>query len=128
MSKVMQCFHFSTSQENGKTMNIKIAASCILIGAALAPIVAQANVQDSNCRHSVQSVRGAEITARIKAKLAEEKVSSLASITIDTDANGAVLMCGTVRSEQEADLIIFRVHRIKGVTAVRSDFDIPSDK
>lgn len=109
-------------------MKIKFAASCIVIGTMLAPIFVEAAGQDSNCKYPTTSAEGAAITARIKAKLAEEKISSLAIITIDTDAKGAVRLCGKVNSEQEADNIIFTVHRIEGVTAVRSLFDFESDK
>jgi propanediol dehydratase small subunit len=119
--------------EKLKTMMIKFAAGCILIGTVLASIAAQAAAPAAapaagpTCKYPVASAKGAEITAHIKARLAEVKVSSLADITVDTDDKGAVLMCGKVKSEQEADTIIFNVHRVPGVTAVRSDFDMPGD-
>jgi len=109
-------------------MKIKIAASCIVIGIALAPIVAEAADQDSSCKHPTTSVKGAIIAASIKAKLAEEKIDSLPNMTVDSDAKGEVLLCGRVKTEQEADTIIFFVHRVQGVTAVKSYFEIPGDK
>ena len=108
-------------------MMIKFAPSGIVIAIALAPILAQAADTDASCKHPTASIKGAAVTASIKAKLAEEKISSLPSITVDTDAQGEVLMCGKVKSEQEADTIIFFVHRVKGVTAVKSYFEMPSD-
>jgi hyperosmotically inducible protein len=109
-------------------MKIKLATSCVVIGAMLTPIFAHAADQDSDRKHPMTFVKDSVITAKIKAKLAEEKISSLATITVDTDADGKVFLSGKVKSEQEADTIIFTVHRIEGVTAVRSDFRIPGDK
>jgi hyperosmotically inducible periplasmic protein len=109
-------------------MKIKLATTCIIIGTLLAPIVAHAADQDSDHKHPMTFVKDSVITAKIKAKLAEANLSSLANITVDTDANGAVFLSGKVKSEQEADTIIFIVHRIEGVTAVKSDFRITDDK
>jgi hyperosmotically inducible periplasmic protein len=130
--KIIELYAFFTAlinpNDHGKTMKIKLAKTCIIIGAALAPIVAHAADQDSDRKDPMAYVKDSVITAKIKAKLAEEKIGSLASITVDTDANGKVYLGGTVKSEQEADNIIFFVHRIEGVTAVRSTFRIPGDK
>ena len=109
-------------------MRINLAKACIIIGTALVPIVTHAADQDSDRKNPMEFVKDSVITAKIKAKLAEEKVGNLATITVDTDANGKVYLGGTVKSEQEADNIIFFVHRIEGVTAVRSTFRIKGDK
>ena len=108
-------------------MKIKLAKTCIIIAAALAPVIAHAADQDSNRKDTMTFVKDSVITAKIKAKLAEEKVSSLATVTVDTDANGKVFLGGKVKTEQEADTIIFLTHRIEGVTAVRSTFRITGD-
>jgi len=109
-------------------MKMKFAASCIVIATALAPIVALGADQGSGLKQPVTFVKDSELAARIKARLAQEKFSSLPNITIETDAKGAVKLSGRVTSEKEADNIIFIVHRIEGVTAVRSYFAIPGDK
>ena len=93
-------------------MKIKLAKTCIIIAAALAPVIAHAADQDSNRKDTMTFVKDSVITAKIKAKLAEEKVSILG---------------GKVKTEQEADTIIFLTHRIEGVTAVRSTFRITGD-
>ena len=107
-------------------MKLKFAASAIIIGTALSP--AYSADQGADPKYATTVVKDSEITAKIKAKLAEEKFSSLATITIKTDAKGAVFLSGNVKSEQEADQLILHVHRIEGVTAVKSDFRIVDDK
>ena len=107
-------------------MKLKLAASAIVIGTALAP--AYSADQGSDPKYATASAKGPEITAKIKAKLTEEKISSLATITIETDANGAVVLSGKVKSEQEAESITRHVRMIEGVTRVKSNFFIPNDK
>ena len=109
-------------------MKIKLATACIAISTVLAPINAHSADQDSDRKQPMTFVKDSVITAKIKAKLAEEKVGSLADITVDTDAEGKVFLGGKVKSEQEADNIIGIVHRVEGVTAVKSVFRIPADK
>ena len=110
------------------TMKAKFAASAIAIGTALAPMLVPAADQDPARNHPAAFVKDAELTSRIKARLTEEKLSSLANITIDADVKGAVILRGKVQSEQDADRMIFIVHRIAGVTAVKSLFSIAGDK
>jgi hyperosmotically inducible protein len=107
-------------------MKIKLATSCIVIGIALAP--AHAADQDSDRKEPMTFVKDSVITAKVKAKLAEEKIGSLATISVDTDANGKVFLKGKVKSEQEADRIISLTRRIEGVKAVRSEFSVADDK
>lgn len=109
-------------------MKIEFAAGCIAIGAVLAPIVTHAANLDPGRKPALTAAQDAELTARIKARLAEEKFSSLPNITIDSDAKGAVYLRGKVKTEQEADRMISTVHWVKGVTAVKSLFSITDDK
>ena len=109
-------------------MKINLAKACIIIGTALAPIVAHAADQDSGSKQTMNVAKDPALATKIRARLAEEKFSSLPDITIDADANGAVSMTGKVKSEQEADNIIFIVHRVEGVKAVKSNFRLTSDK
>jgi osmotically-inducible protein OsmY len=68
------------------------------------------------------------LSSRIRARLSEEKFSSLPNISIQSDAKGAVVMSGRISSEQEADRMLFIVHRIQGVTAVKSFFSMAGEK
>ena len=72
-------------------MKIKLATTCFVIGALLAPVAALAADGDSDRTHPMTFVKDSVITAKIKAKLAEEKMSSLAHIKVDTDSKGAVV-------------------------------------
>ena len=109
-------------------MKIQLATSCILLATVLAPIVVPAADQGADAKQSVAFVKDSELTARIKARLAEGKFASLPNITIESDAKGAVFLSGKVDSVREADKIILTVHRIEGVKAVKSLFSVPSDK
>jgi len=109
-------------------MKMRFATCCIAIATALGPSIGDAADRASEHKPPVISAKDSELTARIKARLAEEKFSSLPNISIDSDARGAVFLRGKVRTEQEADNIVSTVHRMKGVTAVRSLFSITDEK
>jgi osmotically-inducible protein OsmY len=109
-------------------MKIKFATLCIVIGTVFAPVAVHAADQDSGSKQTMTVAKDPALATKIRARLAEEKFSSLPDITIDADANGAVVMTGKVKSEQEADNIIFIVHRVEGVKAVKSNFRLTSDK
>jgi len=124
--KLLLHLHFFTALENGKTMKIKLATSCIIIGTMLAP--AYAADQNPEKKQAMTEVKDSPLAAKVRAKLAEEKFSSLPDITIDTDATGKVFLGGRVKSEQEADRITKTVRMMEGVTAVRGAFQVPGDK
>ena len=109
-------------------MKIKLATSCIAIGTMLAPIVVNAADQAPEQKPAMTAAKDSPLTAKVKARLAEEKFSSLPDITIDSDATGKVFLGGKVKSEQEADKITKIVRMMEGVTAVRGTFQVPGDK
>jgi hyperosmotically inducible protein len=108
-------------------MKVQLIASCLLIGPLLAPAAALAEDRDSDRTHPMNYVEDSAITAKIKAKLAEEKMSSLAHIRVDTDNKGAVVLSGTVRSQEELDRAVSIAHRTEGVTSVKSELKIRKD-
>lgn len=108
-------------------MKIKFAASCVVIGTLLAPIAAYAADADSGRTRSTNLVKDAVITTKIKAKLAEEKLSSLAHIKVKTDAKGAVLLRGKVKTQEEADKAVSIARATEGVTSVKSSIRVKKD-
>ena len=105
-------------------MKIKLATTCCVIGALLAPVAAYAADGDSDRSHPMAFVKDSVITTKIKAKLAEEKMSSLTHIKVDTDAKGAVVLKGKVKTQAEADKAVAIAHETEGVTSVKSNIRV----
>lgn len=103
-------------------MNAKLATGCFIIASLLAPLAAIA--ADADLKHPAAFVEDSVVTTKIKAKLAKEKMASLAHISVDTDNKGAVVLSGTVKSKQEADKAVAIAHATEGVTSVKSDIQI----
>jgi hyperosmotically inducible protein len=107
-------------------MKITLASTCFVIAALLAPVAAHAADGDADRTHPMTFVKDSVITAKIKAKLAEEKLSSLAHIKVDTDAKGAVVLGGKVKTQEEADKAVSIARGTEGVTSVKSNIRIKS--
>jgi hyperosmotically inducible protein len=105
-------------------MKIKLATTCFVIGTLLAPVAVLAADGDSDRTHPMTFVKDSVITAKIKAKLAEEKISSLAHIKVDTDAKGAVVLRGKVKTQDEADKAVSIARATEGVTSVNSSIRV----
>ncbi len=114
----------SHTLKEGQTMRIKLATACFVIGTLLAPVAVLAADGDTDRAHPKAFVKDSVITVKIKAKLAEEKLSSLAHIKVDTDAKGAVVLGGTVKTKEEADKAVATARAIEGVTSVKSNIKI----
>jgi hyperosmotically inducible protein len=72
------------------------AMSCLVAGVLLAPVAAMAmDDQDTDRSHPKAFVKDSAITTKIKTRLAEEHVTSLGRIHVDTDQDGAVWLSGT---------------------------------
>jgi len=108
-------------------MRIKFATGCFVIGALLSPIAAHAADPDSDRSHPLTFVKDSVITTKIKAKLADEKMSSLTHIKVDTDSKGAVVLSGKVGTQEEADKIVSIARETEGVTSVKSKIRIKND-
>ncbi len=109
-------------------MNTKFAASCVVIATFLAPIAAYAADADSGSARTKNAVKHAVITTKIKAKLAEEKLSSLAHIKVKTDAKGAVQLRGKVKTREEADKAVSIARETEGVTSVKSSIRVEGER
>ena len=108
------------------TMKIKLATTCFVIGTLLAPIAAHAedSVTDTDRTSPKTFVKDSVITTKVKARLAEEKMSSLVHIAVDTDNKGAVILSGNVKSQKEADKAVSIARETEGVTSVESNLKI----
>jgi len=108
-------------------MKIKLATACFVIGTLLTPVLAHAD-GDTDRKHPITFVKDSAITVKVKAMLADEKVSTLAHIKVDTDAKGQVVLSGTVKSQEEADKAVGIARNVEGVTSVTSKLKIKKAK
>lgn len=105
-------------------MRTKLASTCFLIAAVLAPTAALADAASSDRKHPATYMEDSLITAKIKAKLAGEKMSSLGHIKVDTDHKGAVTLSGSVDSQALADKAVAIARETEGVTGVTSTIKV----
>jgi hyperosmotically inducible protein len=108
-------------------MKITLASSCFLLAAVLTPVAAFAADSDSDRAHPLTFVADSVITTKVKAKLADEHMSSLAHIGVDTDAKGGVVLSGSARSQKDADTAVSIARATEGVTSVTSTIAIKKD-
>lgn len=105
-------------------MKIKLATSIFVIGTLLAPVISHAEDADSDRMHPMTFVKDSVITTKIKAKLADEKMSSLVHVKVDTDAKGVVVLSGNVKTKAEADKAVAIAHETEGVTSVMNKIKV----
>jgi hyperosmotically inducible protein len=108
-------------------MNTKLTTACFVLAAILAPVAAFAGDSDSDRTHPMTFVKDSIITTKVKAKLADEKMGSLAHISVDTDAKGAVVLSGKARSQKDADNAVALARETEGVTSVTSTITVQKD-
>ena len=109
-------------------MNTKLAASCFVAGALMLPIAGHSADADSNRSSPKAYVKDSVITTKIKAELAEQKLSSLVRIRVDTDKKGMVTLNGTAKSQDAADKAVSIARAVKGVTSVESHIKVAAGK
>lgn len=107
-------------------MKTLIATGAVLAGFAMLPLCAHADA-DTDRTHLLSYVQDSAITVKVKAKLADEKMRSLAHISVDTDAKGAVSLSGTARTQQDVDKAIAIARDTDGVTSVSSTIRVKAD-
>ena len=108
-------------------MKTNLAATCLILGTLLAPVATYAEDRDADRAHPMTYVKDSVITTKVKAKLADEKMSSLARIQVDTDSKGAVLLSGNVRTEEEKIKAASIARGTEGVTSVTSNLVVKKD-
>lgn len=109
-------------------MKIKLATTCFVVGTLLAPIGAYADDRNADRSQPMTFVKDSVITTKVKAKLAEEKMSSLLHVSVDTDAKGAVVLSGNVKTQDEAGKAVSIARATEGVTSVKSNIQIKKDE
>lgn len=108
-------------------MRTKLATTCFVICAMLAPVVALAADSDADRSNPEHFVKDSVITTKIKTKLASEHIGSAAHIRVETDRNGVVWLSGTVNSREEAEQAVAIARDTEGVKSVRSDLKVRKD-
>jgi hyperosmotically inducible periplasmic protein len=109
-------------------MKSKLAIAALAIGTMLVPTFGQAaGDQDQDRSHPKTFVKDSAITTKIKAKLAAEKFSSLATIHVDTDANGVVWLSGTAKSQDQIDHAVAIARGTENVRDVKSSLKVKAD-
>ena len=102
----------------------QLFTACVVAGSLLAPVVARAADGDADRAHPVAFVKDSVITTKVKAKLAAEKLRSLAHVHVDTDSNGMVVLSGNVKTQDMADKAVTIARATEGVTSVQSNITI----
>ena len=108
-------------------MKYKLATTCFVMGAMLAPVLAYADT-DADRANPATFVKDSAITTKIKTQLASEHLGSLKHISVDTDRDGVVWMTGTVNNQTEADQAIRIARNTEGVKAVKSNLKVQKDR
>jgi hyperosmotically inducible protein len=109
-------------------MNTKILTACFVVAALASPFVARAaEVGEKDRAHPVSYVKDSIVTTKIKTKLAAEKMSSLAKIQVDTDANGMVVLSGTARTQEAVDKAASIARDTEGVVSVQNNITVKKD-
>ncbi|SEH30835.1 BON domain-containing protein [Magnetospirillum fulvum] len=109
-------------------MTYRIASICLALAVMLSPVFIGIANAESDRAHAETYVKDSAITTKVKAKLAEEKVRTLLDVKVETDSKGEVELSGTVASQAEIDKAVAIARAVAGVTSVKSELMIKSDK
>ena len=113
-------------------MKTTLTVATLVLGAALVPTFGYAQTttttaptmsSDTETHH----MKDAEITTKIKAKLASEHISSLERIHVDTDGDGKVVLSGTARSQGDIDKAVSIAQNTEHVTSVQNNLTVKAD-
>lgn len=104
----------------------KLLALCFLSLGALLGIGAVLAADDADAVASSTRVfvRDSAITTKVKAKLAEDHLTSLARIHVETDKDGVVWLTGTAKTQQAIDTAVTLAEGVEHVRSVHSDVTV----
>lgn len=109
-------------------MKTKLAVTCLIIGASLAPVASfSSDDADADRSHAKAFVKDSAITTKIKSKLAAAHLASLAHMHVDTDENGVVWLSGSAKSQDEIDKAVSIASGTEGVKVVKNDMKVKKD-
>jgi hyperosmotically inducible protein len=115
-------------QERSVPLKSKLAIAGLIVGAVLMPTFGQAaDDQDKDRTQPKAFVKDSAITTKVKAKLAAQQLSSLATIHVDTDANGVVVLSGTAKSQEQIDKAVEIARSTENVRDVKSTLTVKKD-
>jgi hyperosmotically inducible protein len=106
--------------------NIRLILTYLVF--AILTFPALGHSEDTTTSPTKTYVNDSVITSKIKADLAEEKVSSLIHIKVDTDSLGAVTLSGEVESQPLSDKASAIAQAVKGVNSVENNLKIVPKK
>lgn len=107
-------------------MNTKLVLSLIIAASLSLPVLGYA--AETETHKTKTYVKDSVITSKIKKDLAEEKLSSLVHIKVETDEAGAVTLKGKVETQDLADKAESIAKAVEGVTSVKSELKIVPKK
>ena len=105
-------------------MRTKLAATCFIMGTLFVPLAVYAADSDKDRSSPKDFVTDSVITTKIKAKLAEEKLSSAMHIKVDTDNKGVVQLSGTAKTQADADKAGSIARAVEGVASVENNIRV----
>ena len=109
-------------------MYTKLVTTGLLAGALMLPIAGFTADGDADRSSPKAFIKDSVITTKIKAELAEEKLSTLVKIKVDTDKTGRVTLAGTAKTQDAADKAVLIAHAVKGVRSVENHITVAADK
>ena len=108
-------------------MKSKLAVTALIVAAFTAPTLALAQDRDANRDQPKTFVKDSVITTKIKAKLASERLSSLAKIHVDTEENGKVWLSGSANSQEQIDKAVAIARATENVSTVENRLTVKKD-
>ena len=109
-------------------MTTKLAVTTLAFSALLAGGFALADKDsDTDRSHPAHFVKDSSITTKIKAKLANEHLSSMGRIHVDTDKDGVVWLSGTAKSQAAIDQAESIARNTEHVVSVHNNLKLKTD-
>ena len=109
-------------------MRTFVTASFLLLGLLVGPVAACAGENtDADRAHPKAFVKDSAVTAKIKAKLAAEHITSVGRIHVDTDENGVVWLTGSARTQEAIDKAVSIARETEHVKSVHNKLKVRKD-
>ncbi|MGB3742811.1 MAG: BON domain-containing protein [Castellaniella sp.] len=101
---------------------MKITRALMIAAFSAASAVMLAGCSVANNQETMgEYIDGSAVTAQVKAKLAEDPITSATAINVKTMDGGTVQLSGFVKNQNEKDRAGTIASRVKGVTSVHNN-------